>query len=62
MNTSEFPFISVMFAVIMGMGVVYILLAIASIVRGIRDKYTPYWLHIAWIVFLLLLHFHVWWG
>jgi len=51
-----------MFAVIMGMGVVYILMAIASIVRGISNKYKLYWLHLAWVFFLLLLHFHVWWG
>ena len=62
MTSMEFPFISVMFAVIMGMGVVYILMAVASIVRGFHGTITPYWLHIAWIIFLLLLHFHVWWG
>lgn len=62
MTPMEFPFISVMFAVIMGMGVVYILIAIASIVRGYRQIFKPYWLHVAWIIFLLLLHFHVWWG
>lgn len=58
----EFPFITVMFAVIMGMGVVYILVAIATIIRGFRNRIIPYWLHMAWILFLLLLHFHVWWG
>ena len=62
MNTSEFPFISVMFAVIMGMGVVYLLMAIATIVRGIGREIKTYWLHTAWVLFLLLLHFHVWWG
>jgi len=62
MSSSEFPFISVMFAVIMGMGVVYILMAIALIVRGLGTRYTLYWLHLAWVIFLLLLHFHVWWG
>ena len=62
MISVEFPFISVMFAVIMGMGVVYILIAIATIIRGFNRTITPYWLHLAWIVFLLLLHFHVWWG
>jgi hypothetical protein len=62
MTSMEFPFISVMFAVIMGMGVVYILIAIATIVRGYHRTITPYWLHLAWIIFLLLLHFHVWWG
>jgi hypothetical protein len=51
-----------MFGVIMGMGVVYILMAIAAIVRGFRSKITLYWLHLSWILFLLLLHFHVWWG
>jgi hypothetical protein len=62
MKSLEFPFISVMFAVIMGMGVVYILMAIAAIVRGFRRMMKLYWLHVAWIIFLLLLHFHVWWG
>lgn len=62
MNTSEFPFISVMFAVIMGMGVVYLLMAIATIVRGIGHGIKTYWLHITWVLFLLLLHFHVWWS
>ena len=40
----------------------YILIALATIIRGFRQIITPYWLHIAWIIFLLLLHFHVWWG
>jgi len=62
MNSSEFPFISVMFAVIMGMGVVYLLIAIAAIVRGIEREIKTYWLHTAWVLFLLLLHFHVWWS
>jgi len=62
MTSMEFPFISVMFAVIMGMGVVYILIAIAKIIHGYRQDISPYWLHLAWIIFLLLLHFHVWWG
>lgn len=62
MNSSEFPFISVMFAVIMGMGVVYLLMAIATIVRGIGHEIKTYWLHTAWVLFMLLLHFHVWWS
>ena len=62
MRSSEFPFISVMFAVIMGMGVVYILMAIAAIIRWGHQQITPYWLHLSWIIFMLLLHFHVWWG
>ena len=62
MESLVFTFISVMFAVIMGMGVVYILIAIATIIRGFRQMITPYWLHLVWSIFLLLLHFHVWWG
>jgi hypothetical protein len=62
MSSSEFPFISVMFALIMGMGVVYILMAIAAIIRWGHKQVTPYWLHMAWIIFMLLLHFHVWWS
>lgn len=62
MNNFEFTFISVMFGVIMGMGVVYILIAIAEIIRGFGSEIKPYWLHTAWVFFLLLLHFHVWWG
>ena len=34
----------------------------ATIIRGYRQNIKPYWLHLAWIIFLLLLHFHVWWG
>ena len=62
MNSMEFPFVTVMFAVIMGMGVVYLLVAVASMIRGYRKMFTVYWLHLAWIACLLLLHFHVWWG
>ena len=62
MSTSDFSFILVMFAVIMGMGVVYILMAISTIIRGFGNGIKTYWLHTTWVFFLLLLHFHVWWG
>ncbi len=62
MSSSEFPFISVMFGVIMGMGVVYILMALAIIIRVGTQQVKIYWLHVSWIIFMLLLHFHIWWG
>ncbi|KPK28932.1 MAG: hypothetical protein AMJ61_00010 [Desulfobacterales bacterium SG8_35_2] len=50
-----------MFAVIMGMGIVHLMIAIAALLQN-ELNVKIYWVHAAWLFFLLLLHFHVWWG
>ena len=61
MNLPVFPFLAVMFAVLMGMGVVRLIMASAVLVRG-DEKIKPYWLHGAWLFFMLLIYLHVWWS
>jgi hypothetical protein len=61
MESSSFPFLAVMFAVLMGMGVVQLITALGELVKH-RRAAQPYWLHAAWLCLLLLLYFHVWWS
>ena len=61
MRDSAFPFLAVMFAVLLGMGVVQLVTAIGGLIKY-REKVRPYWLHGAWFLLVLLLYFHVWWS
>jgi hypothetical protein len=61
MKASAFPFLAVMFAVLMGMGVVRLITAFGEMIKH-RTQLRPYWLHAAWLFLLLLLYFHVWWS
>ena len=61
MNASAFPFLAVMFAVLMGIGVVRLITAFGELIKR-RTQIRPYWLHGAWLLLLLLLFFHVWWS
>ncbi len=61
MTVSAFPFLAVMFAVLLGMGVVRLITAVGEMVKH-RAQVRPYWLHGAWLSLLLLLYFHVWWS
>ncbi|MGB6640279.1 MAG: hypothetical protein WBG67_05855 [Thermoanaerobaculia bacterium] len=61
MTVSAFEFLAVMFAVLLGMGVVRLITAVGEMVKH-RAQVRPYWLHGAWLSLLLLLYFHVWWS
>ncbi len=61
MKTTAFPFLAVMFAVLMGMGVVRLITAFGEMIKR-RKQVRPYWLHAAWLALLLLIYFHVWWS
>ena len=61
MKVSAFPFLSVMFAVLLGMGVVRLITAFGELIKH-RERVRPHWLHLAWLLLLLLLYFHVWWS
>jgi hypothetical protein len=61
MGASAFPFLLVMFAVLIGMGVVRLVTAIAMFLRD-PAVHRFYWVHFAWLGFTLLLYLHVWWS
>ena len=61
MKTTAFPFLAVMFAVLMGMGVVRLITAFGEMIKQ-YERVRPYWLHGAWLVLLLLIYFHLWWS
>ena len=61
MELSAFPFLAVMFAVLMGRGGVRLITAFGDMIKH-RAQLRPYWLHGAWLVLRLLLFFHVWWS
>jgi hypothetical protein len=61
MKSWAFPFLAVMFALLMGMGVVRLITGLAEMIKH-RARVRPYWVHGAWLFLLLLLYFHVWWS
>jgi hypothetical protein len=61
MGPSIFTFLSAMFGVLVALGIARLIAAMASFTT-IREPIRIYWVHAAWILFLLLLYLHLWWS
>lgn len=61
MKYSVFPFLSAMFAVLVALGIARLISALASFATT-REPTHIYWVHGAWILFVLLLYIHLWWS
>jgi hypothetical protein len=61
MEPSVFPFLSAMFGVLVALGIARLIAALASFTKS-RRPIRIYWVHGAWILFMLLLYLHLWWS
>ncbi|MDJ0863729.1 MAG: hypothetical protein QNJ82_16005, partial [Gammaproteobacteria bacterium] len=61
MGYSVFPFLSAMFAVLVALGIARLIAGLAAFARS-QDRAQTYWVHGAWVVFMLLLYIHLWWS
>ncbi len=61
MTYSVFPFLSAMFAVLVALGIARLISALAYFATS-RESANVYWVHGAWILFMLLLYIHLWWS
>jgi len=61
MEPSVFPFLSAMFGVLVALGIARLISALASLTTP-REPIRVYWVHGAWILFVLLLYLHLWWS
>ena len=52
--------VKVLLSMILGLGVAHLLRGVARIVQHPR-KYTIYWVHLVWVLFLFLYLIHFWW-
>ena len=61
MKYSVFPFLSAMFAVLVALGIARLIAALALFATSRKPTHV-YWVHGAWILFMLLLYIHLWWS
>ena len=57
---SAFEYITVLIAIVLGLGIAQILTGLASLIKK-SYKVNFYWPHLLWIIFILLLHVQEWW-
>ena len=56
----EFLHIRVLFSILLGLGVSWLLVGVACIVQHPKN-YKVYWIHLLWALFLFLYLIHFWW-
>ena len=61
MGPSVFTFLSAMFGVLVALGIARLISALAFFTTT-REPVRVYWVHGAWILFILLLYLHLWWS
>lgn len=61
MESSIFSFLAAMFGVLVALGIARLISALASFTTS-REPIDFYWVHGAWILFMLLLYLHLWWS
>lgn len=57
---SAFEYVTVLIAIVLGLGIARILTGIASVIKK-SDKVVLYWPHMLWVLFILVLHIQEWW-
>ena len=56
-----FGYLSVMFSIVVGLGLTRVLAGIGNMVQ-IRRRVKTYWLHSTWVLIVIGLHLNVWWS
>lgn len=58
---SPFEFVAAFFSVVLGLGVAHLLTGISNLIEA-RARVQTYWVHSVWVVVVMLLLVHSWWG
>jgi hypothetical protein len=58
---SPFEFVSVFFAVVLGLAVAHVMGGISDLVE-VRSRVRFYWVHAVWVALVFILEVQVWWG
>ena len=59
--SSPFEYVSVVYAVVIGLGIANVLMALADTVKY-RRRIRYYWVHSTWCLYVLVVLLGLWWG